>query len=302
MSISNFTIYEDCVPCILNMCLNGMRNAKFSNSTIREIFKDALKNIFSKDMIWDYTSAEVVEFLLVEITKKTNEKDFFAKIKQTSNSKLLSIYDKLKEDIYSSDSPLLNAIKLSIIGNTIDVMVSKNPLQNLEAFLKNKISSLKVDMKMYDKLYNELKNSKSLLVIGDNAGEAVLDKLMIEVLKDTFNTKIFYATRSEPALNDITYQEALNIGLNDICEVISNGVKGQLPGTVLSRCSKEFLDIFYSVDLIISKGGGNFESLLNEKNLPSHTYFLLMCKCNVHSTIFNLPVGNGIIWQKNSKS
>ncbi len=300
MSITKFTIAEDCVPCILNMCLNGMRIAKFSNTVIREVFKDSLKNIFSKNFIWDYTSAEIVEFVLNEITRKTNKKDIFYEVKQISNSKLLNIYKKLKESIYSSDdSPLLNAIKLSIVGNTIDVMVSKElSLYDIESLLKSKISSLDVDLKMFKKLYNKLKNSKSLLIIGDNSGEAVLDKLLIEVLKDTFDLKIFYATRNEPALNDITYSEALEIGINNICKVISNGVKGQLPGTVLSRCSKEFLDIFYSVDLIISKGGGNFETLLNERKLPENTFFLLICKCNVHSSIFSLSIGKGVIWQR----
>jgi len=194
---------------------------------------------------------------------------------------------------------LLNSVKLSIFGNTIDVMVSKSPDKNLENLLIKNINELEINYSMYEKLYKFIENSKSILIIGDNAGEAVLDKLLIEVLKKYFNIKIYYAARNEPALNDITFKEAIEIGINDVCELISNGVIGQLPGTVLSRCSKEFLEIFNKVDLIISKGGGNFESLLNEKNLPENLFFLLMCKCNVHSKIFKLPVGNGVIWQKN---
>ncbi|RLC05755.1 MAG: hypothetical protein DRH34_01755 [Deltaproteobacteria bacterium] len=35
----------------------------------------------------------------------------------------------------------------------------------------------------YQKLSSQLKNSKSLLLLADNAGEAVMDKLLIETLK-----------------------------------------------------------------------------------------------------------------------
>ena len=292
--IEKFVIAEDCVPCILNMCLNGMRIAEFPDSLIREIFKESLRDIFTEEFIWNITSAEVVEILLKKIIKKTGQKDIFKKIKDLSNNRLLKIYNNLKEDVN-----LIDSIKLSILGNTIDVMVSQNPDENLEDILKKSVHNFEIDDSMYEKFLKILKNSKSILIIGDNAGEAVLDKLFIEVLKRNFEIEIFYAARNEPALNDITYREAIEIGLNKICNVISNGVIGPLPGTVLSRCSEEFLKVFYSVDLVISKGGGNFESLLNEKNLPENTCFMLMCKCNVHSKIFNLPVGKGIIYFHN---
>jgi len=142
---------------------------------------------------------------------------------------------------------------------------------------------------------------KRHVVVFDNTAISALE-LLASSLHGTLTSSAnrWFALRfREPALNDITYREAIEIGLNKICNVISNGVIGPLPGTVLSRCSEEFLKVFYSVDLVISKGGGNFESLLNEKNLPENTCFMLMCKCNVHSKIFNLPVGKGIIYFHN---
>lgn len=96
--------------------------------------------------------------------------------------------------------------------------------------------------------------------------------------------------------NDIIYDETVNIGFLEIAQVITNGIDGPLPGTVLSRCSQEFLQILNSVDMVIVKGGGNFESLIGEPNLPLNTFFLLMCKCEVHSRFFNSPVGQAILW------
>lgn len=72
--------------------------------------------------------------------------------------------------------------------------------------------------------------------------------------------------------------------------------RGPLPGTVLSRCSQEFLQTLNSVDMVIVKGGGNFESLIGEPKLPLNTFFLLMGKCEVHSRFFNNPVGQAILY------
>ena len=108
--------------------------------------------------------------------------------------------------------------------------------------------------------------------------------------------EIYYAVRNNPALNDITYDEAVDIGFSDIAQVITNGIDGPLPGTVLSRCSHQFLNVLNSVDMVIVKGGGNFECLIGETSLPLNTFFLLMCKCEVHSRFFNTPVGQAILW------
>jgi uncharacterized protein with ATP-grasp and redox domains len=123
-----------------------------------------------------------------------------------------------------------------------------------------------------------------------------MDKLLIETLKEKYHMEMYYAVRNNPALNDITYDEAVDIGLPKIAQVITNGIDGPLPGTVLSRCSQKFLHILNSVDMVIIKGGGNFESLIEEPNLPPNTFFLLMCKCEVHSRFFNTPVGQATLW------
>ena len=123
-----------------------------------------------------------------------------------------------------------------------------------------------------------------------------LTALLIETLKEKYQMEAYYAVRNNPALNDVTYDEAVNMGFQDISQVITNGIEGPLPGTVLSRCSQDFLHVFNSVDMVIVKGGGNFESLIGEESLPLNTFFLLMNKCEVHSRFFNTPVGQAILW------
>ena len=289
-------VEEECIPCILKMSLNGLRSLNLEPYKLREIYHELVKSIMTDNDIWDITSAELVEKILIKLIDKTDVADPFITIKEKANSQLLSIYDQLKYHVLDCDDAVLEAVKLSIFGNTIDVMLSSDPERNLKKVLTAFTKDLPLNIANYKKLVSQFKISKSLLVIADNAGEAVMDKLFIEILKEKYNMEIYYAVRHNPALNDITYDEAVNIGLLEIAQVITNGIDGPLPGTVLSRCSQEFLQILHSVDMLIVKGGGNFESLIGEPKLPLNTFFLLMCKCEVHSRFFHNPVGQPILW------
>ena len=289
-------VEEECIPCILKMSLNGLRSLNLEPYKLREIYHEFVKSIMTQNDIWDITSAELVEKILIKSIAKTAVADPFITIKEKANSQLLSIYDKLKHDVLNCDDPILMATKLSIFGNTIDVMVSGNPENNLKKVLMASIKDVSLHTESYQKLSSQLKNSKSLLLLADNAGEAVMDKLLIETLKKKYHMEMYYAVRNNPALNDITYDEAVDIGFPDIAQVITNGIDGPLPGTVLSRCSQKFLNVLNSVDMVLVKGGGNFECLIGETSLPLNTFFLLMCKCEVHSRFFNAPVGQAILW------
>lgn len=289
-------VEEECIPCILKMTLSGLRSIDLEPGELRKIYHEIVKSIMIENRIWDITSAELVEKVLTVIIDKTDVPDPFISIKEKANTKLIAIYDKLYNHVVKSDNPLLTAAELSIFGNTIDVMLSDNPQKNLNTVLHHPTENISLHLENYDKLLFQLKKSKSILIIADNAGEVVMDKLFLEILKTENDMDIYYAVRNNPALNDVTYGEAINIGLSDTARVITNGIDGPLPGTVLSRCSRDFLDVFYSVDMVISKGGGNFESLIGEANLPANLFYLLMCKCEVHSRFFNISVGKGVIW------
>jgi hypothetical protein len=102
--------------------------------------------------------------------------------------------------------------------------------------------------------------------------------------------------RSVPTLNDATLKEAKSIGMDKIVKVIENGIDGPLPGTMLSRCSKEVNDFVRQSDLIISKGGGNFDTLDEDrKHLSKKISFLLLSKCDPHFKNFGVNLYQPII-------
>ncbi|WDP91589.1 MAG: DUF89 family protein [Desulfobacter sp.] len=112
-----------------------------------------------------------------------------------------------------------------------------------------------------------------ILWIGDNAGEIVFDKLLLEEMDCS---KVVYGVRGGPVQNDATMADARAAGLTDMVKVIDSGTA--VPGTFLPDCSAEFKDAYRAADLIISKGQGNFETL---DCRDARIFFLLKAKCPV---------------------
>jgi uncharacterized protein with ATP-grasp and redox domains len=111
-----------------------------------------------------------------------------------------------------------------------------------------------------------------------------------------YQLEIVFVVRSVPTLNDATLVEAKSIGMDKIVKVIENGIDGPLPGTVLSRCSHEVNDFLSRSDLIISKGGGNFDTLDEErKHLQKKISFLLLSKCDPHFKNFGVNLYQPIL-------
>ena len=102
--------------------------------------------------------------------------------------------------------------------------------------------------------------------------------------------EIVYAVRGFPILNDATMEDAHFVGMDKLVKVISNGFDA--PGTLLDKCSEEFLKKYQKVDLILSKGQGNYESLSGE-NRP--IFFLLTVKCPVIAEDIHCNVGELVL-------
>jgi uncharacterized protein with ATP-grasp and redox domains len=147
----------------------------------------------------------------------------------------------------------------------------------------------------FKELKDRLEKSSLLIYLGDNCGEIVFDKLLIETIKAHHELDVAYVVRSVPALNDATLMEAEFIGMGDTAAIVENGIDGPLPGTMLSRCSQHLQSLWSRADLVISKGGGNFDSLDEEENLTTPVYYMLMCKCAPYQRFFNVPINHPIL-------
>ena len=82
-----------------------------------------------------------------------------------------------------------------------------------------------------------------------------------------------------------------------LVHVIDNGTDGPVPGTLLDRCSREVRNLFQKADLIISKGGGNFDTLDElPENHKSNISYLLLSKCQPYASFFGVELQRPILY------
>ena len=138
----------------------------------------------------------------------------------------------------------------------------------------------------YDSFKAYLSATEKVLYIGDNAGESVLDRILIEEL----NKPVTYIVRSAPIINDVTHTDAVQAGLNQVSTLMASGTDA--PGTVMEICTPEFQETFYRSKMVISKGQGNFEAL-SETSAP--VFFLLIAKCPIVARDIGVNVGDMVL-------
>lgn len=259
---------------------------------IREIINNFSQMIPEIDL--NMTAPQITEGIQDMIKREIGVKDPYKRYKEDHIKKALNVYSKVKEIIEKADNTIEAALVMAATGNSIDAGV------NLDVDINSIINYAINDGFTYsdiEEFNEELKKGKGvkLLIIGDNSGEAVFDKLLIEEL-NKYGVDIVYAVREEPILNDVTMVEAKEIGLDKVCHLISSGSRA--PGMLIDEASKEFMNFYNKADIIISKGQGNYEALSDEKR---SIFFLLRAKCNVIAREFGLSEGS-LIFKLNRNS
>ena len=284
----------DCVPCILRMAVAALRQLPLDENIIRELCTEILEIPALRGLDWNKTSAAVIEDIWRKIVKKIGSSDPFRLLKSNQNQKIMDLYPFFEKMVNEAADPLYLAVKLSILGNSMDLMVA-DPSLTVERSIANKVK-LPLSDENYSKFRKQLQATQHLLIFGDNAGEIVFDKLLIETIKKIYQPEIAFVVRSVPTLNDATFDEAKTVGIDEIATVIENGIDGPLPGTVLKRCSSKVNDLVRQSDLIISKGGGNFDTLDEErKRLNKNISFLLLSKCEPYYRHFGVQIYQPIL-------
>lgn len=217
-----------------------------------------------------------------------NIDDPFKEEKEESNRVALELYHEWKPKVIESENAFIMALKLAIAGNIMDYGAS-NSFDIQKTIDRVIASDFAIDNS--EMLRQGLQNAHKVLYLGDNAGEIVFDRLLIETI---MHGNISFAVKGAPILNDVTVDDSVQVGMHYAADVISNGYDA--PSTILDRCSREFQDEFRSTDLIISKGQGNLEGLLSEND--PRIFFLLMVKCDPIAETLGVTKGDFVVYSK----
>ena len=287
-------IKPDCIPCILTMSISAIRNLPLDEDAAKDLYIRILEIPSLRGQSWDITSAEIIELVWEKITETTSSSDPLYFLTSEQNKRIMEAYPFLKKLVDEASDPLYRAVKLAILGNAIDVMISDSR-QYIEKSITKKLEA-PLSKEIYGEFKKRLKQSRRLLFFGDNAGEIVFDRLLIETIRKMYDLEIDFVVRSVPALNDATLNEARVVGIDKIATLVENGIDGPLPGTIPKRCSKEVTDLVSRADLIISKGGGNFDTLEEEKkSLRNKITFMLLSKCDPYYKYFGVEIDQPVL-------
>lgn len=260
--------HPDCIPCQLFTTLKTVKKAIQDHAITCEVIRQTLKLLY--DFGFETSPPRIYREIMRLIKTKTGNPDPFWEDKKRQTEKILKLYPKLKENLQRSGDPLRFALILSCQGNLIDVVRD----QETDPLLLFAPPAPLIDH--YEWFCSFLKKARTVLIIADNAGEVVLDKFIVEQLKDNYGLKVFYAVRGMPILNDVTLDDLQGLGFEELCEVIST--EDDTPGVILEFTGETFKRAYREADLIIAKGQGNFETL--EELHDDRLFFLFWAKCD----------------------
>lgn len=275
----------ECFPCLISQALNTAKIVTTEKDKIHEVLKQVC--LFLPTMSLDVTPSDFGREVYGIVSTVTGIKDPFREMKKLHTKQALRLYPKLKDLILCSEDPLLTALRISIAGNVIDFGTTQkfDMEKDLDAILKMDFA-----VNHYLAFCKALNEASKILFIGDNAGETVFDRLLIEKL----GKPVTYAVRERPIINDAIYEDAVEAGIDKVAEIFSSGCDA--PGCILSLCSDDFLELYNSAELIISKGQGNYEGLSDEHR---PIFFLLKAKCRVVAGDIGVPQGSILLKKAN---
>ena len=218
-------------------------------------------------------------------------KQDYAEIKKHYNQVMLNHEEQVNGKLAVSDDPVKTGIQYAMIGNYIDFGARINVNEEQLTELLNDSDRFVIDEKQYGELTEDLSNAKKLVYLTDNCGEIVMDKLLIREIKKKYpDLKVTVLVRGEEVINDATMEDAIQVGMNEIAEVIPNG--SDIAGTWLEEISEEAKAVIDKADVIISKGQGNFETL---RKCGKNIYYIFLCKCDLFANTFQVPKLTGML-------
>ncbi len=278
-------VEAECLACILSRGAAEVNEAT-TNPALRFRAMSDLLRLLTKEFRPSAVPAELGTKRDRVIRRVTGNNDPYKRSKRISNEKALKILPyarKLVEEGYTQQDRFKKACLCAIVGNIMefDIIGHKFTFSSLRKNFRDAAKDLVIDD--IGDIYELAKKAHTVLYLTDNAGEIVFDTLLVEQLKNMGLT-VIVAVKDRPVINDATLEDAEVSGMSKIADkTMTTGT--DTVGLETSKVSKDFLDIYNSVDLVIAKGMGYAETLTEYKLKKPHA-LLLRTKCNCVANFF----------------
>ncbi|MBN2644790.1 MAG: DUF89 family protein [Desulfuromonadaceae bacterium] len=284
-------IQLDCLPCFVKQTLSVLRMVDADEAEKERILRRVLEQLSHIDFA--QSPPQLAQDIHAQIRQLADNPDPYAVHKRRDQELALRLYPPVEQQVRDSEQPFYAAVQMAIAGNSLDhgVYHDLSEEQALALLEQGLVTPVQGDLAAFQR---EVERARSILYLGDNAGEIVFDRLLLQQLP---REKVTYVVRGGPIINDAQLQDAREAGIDRlVATLMDNG--DDSPGTVLSRCSAGFREKFHNADLIIAKGQGNYETLSDE---PGNIVFLLKAKCPVVATHIGCDLGASLLYRRSGR-
>lgn len=276
----------DCIPCFMRQAVEAGRQI----STDEALIAKALRRIASTISEFDLSLSppEMGQQIHRILRQEVGCADPYLSIKKHSTKIALSMLDHMSDLLMKAEDPFEVAIRFAIAGNIMDFgQASAWDDKHIKASF-DKVLIQPINTNLVSQLKSTLASSSTLLILADNAGESVFDRMLIEQLPA--HLEVTYAVKGSAVINDSLKADAIDAGIDSVAHIIDNGTDA--PGSVLHQCSDLFIDYFNEADVVIAKGQANFETL---NLVDREVYFLTQIKCPVIAQYYGYQTGDWIV-------
>ena len=191
--------YYECLPCFVNQTLDAVRQFSGDGVKNNQVLRKVLHEMSKMD--FNESPPRMGQLIHRIIRHYLGDNDPYLQIKKRYNNFALKLYPEFKKRVELSGNPFETAVRLTIGANIIDYGVISNlddssVYDTIESSLKEQLSS--DDIKEFESAVNR---ATDILYLGDNTGEIVFDRLLIEQI---LPRKVTFAVRGSPIINDVT--------------------------------------------------------------------------------------------------
>ena len=273
-------ISESCALCLYGKQKKRCPDPEYL-ARVRQLLDNRGEDDTAPYMVWRFNRIHEQMF---------GKKPGYLREKKRYNDLVLGMENDLRKRIERADDQLAASLMMARIGNYIDFGALEDVDEKTFLGLFQDIGMRPEEIPVYGSFLDACAGAETFLLIGDNCGEIVLDRLMLEQLKKRFpSVRPTVMVRGGEALNDVTVEDARYVGIDKVADIVSNGAA--VTGTVYRLLPPEARSILDSADVILSKGQGNYESLFGQGR---HIFHLFLCKCDLFNRRFNVPLLTGM--------
>jgi len=283
-------VHPACVPCLMKRVVFQSRLP--NNGREFEAIKAALE-AYGENISKDMNSARLATIVHRRAYDALGVADPYLELKVRADE-VMSRYMGISEKyVAESEDKIRAAIKISIIGNIMDFgsgIAIDDPNEFAELF--ETLLNQELGLDDTEAVKEILNRDGTVLYLFDNCGESQLDKILIREIRK-LGRKVVGVVRGEAILNDVTYEDAVRIGLDkEVDEMLTTGAFSI--GVDMNDIGDDLKKNMEDASIIIAKGMANYESLSDVLlNVP--VAYLMKAKCIPVAESLGVESGTNVV-------